>query len=139
MGLILDTSILIEIERRRFDLEGLLDLSPQSEPMMTSISASELLHGVERAREAEQKARREERVNQILASFVIQPFDLAQARVHARIWAGLKARGEIIGAYDLLIAAAGVALGHEVATLNVREFRRVPGLAVVDGTRFVRV
>ncbi len=32
----------------------------------------------------------------------------------------------------MLIAAAGLALGHEVATLNVQEFQRVTGLKVVE-------
>jgi predicted nucleic acid-binding protein len=34
----------------------------------------------------------------------------------------------MIGPHDLQIAAAGLALGHEVATLNAREFNRVTGL-----------
>ena len=35
-----------------------------------------------------------------------------------------------------LIAAAGLALGHDVATLNAGEFQRVTGLRVVDATPF---
>ena len=35
-----------------------------------------------------------------------------------------------IGHNDLLIAAHGLALGATVVTANVREFRRVDGLAV---------
>src|SRR5258706_375778 len=66
------------------------------------------------------------------------PFDLAQARVHARIWADLQTRGQMIGPHDLQIGAAALALGHEVATLNVQEFQRVTGLKVVDATPFRR-
>jgi predicted nucleic acid-binding protein len=44
----------------------------------------------------------------------------------------------MIGAHDLQIAAAGVALGHDVATLNAAEFQRVVGLRVVDATPFRR-
>ena len=44
----------------------------------------------------------------------------------------------MIGAHDLQIAAAGLALGHQVATLNMHEFQRVPGLRIVDATPFVR-
>ena len=68
----------------------------------------------------------------------VQPFDLAQARVHARIWAELASRGQTIGPHDLQIAATGLALGHEVATLNMREFQRVAGLKIVDATPFRR-
>ncbi|MBM3835451.1 MAG: type II toxin-antitoxin system VapC family toxin [Verrucomicrobia bacterium] len=54
------------------------------------------------------------------------------------LWAGLETRGLMIGPQDLQIAAAGLALGHDVATLNVAEFQRVSGLRVVDATPFRR-
>jgi predicted nucleic acid-binding protein len=38
----------------------------------------------------------------------------------------------MIGAHDLQIAATGLALGYIVATLNLDEFQRVPGIAVAD-------
>ncbi|MEI6781372.1 MAG: hypothetical protein WCQ21_10685 [Verrucomicrobiota bacterium] len=44
----------------------------------------------------------------------------------------------MIGPHDLQIAAAGLALGHDVATLNLSEFQRVAGLHVVDATPFHR-
>ena len=138
MGLILDTSILIAEERGKFDLPGFLLQFPAPQPLITVITASELLHGVERARDAARRARRQNHVEQILASIFVQDFDLAQARVHARIWADLEVRGLMIGAHDLQIAAAGLAFGHEVATLNGGEFQRVPGLRVVDATPFRR-
>ena len=46
-------------------------------------------------------------------------------------------RGETVGAHDLLIAGIALCHGHRVATLNVREFSRVPGLGVVDASGFV--
>ncbi|HXI73083.1 MAG TPA: hypothetical protein VNN22_22310, partial [Verrucomicrobiae bacterium] len=77
-------------------------------------------------------------VEQILSAVPILPFDFAQARVHARIWANLETRGQVIGPHDLQIAAAGLALGYEVATLNTQEFQRVTELKVVDATPFRR-
>jgi predicted nucleic acid-binding protein len=44
----------------------------------------------------------------------------------------------MIGAHDLLIAATALSMGHDIGTLNVSEFRRVPGLNVADGTQFRR-
>jgi len=61
---------------------------------------------------------------------------LNEARAHARVWADLETRGLMIGAHDLQIAATALALAHEVATLNAREFQRVTGLRVVDATPF---
>ena len=138
MGLILDSSLLIADERGKFDMPGFLRQFSNVQPIIAAITASELLHGVERAQDAGRKGRRQRHVEQILAAVPVQTFDLAQARVHARIWAELETRGQMIGPHDLLIAAAGLASGHEVATLNVQEFQRVTGLKVVSATPFAR-
>src|SRR5580704_13907901 len=105
MGLVLDSSILIADERGKFDLIGFLRQFPSSQPVIAAVTASELLHGVERAVDLGRKARRQQHVERILASVFVQSFDLAQARYHARIWADLESRGAMIGAHDLLIAA----------------------------------
>ena len=138
MGLILDTSILIADERGRFDLPRFLQSFPSPQVLIAAVTASEILHGVERAQDPAHRARRQHHVEQILATIFVQPFDLAQARCHARIWADLEIRGQMIGAHDLQIAAAAHALGHDLATLNVREFRRVTGLRLVDASAFSR-
>jgi tRNA(fMet)-specific endonuclease VapC len=138
MGLILDSSILIADERGRFDLPGFLRQFPGSQPVIAAVTASELLHGVERAVEAGRRERRRQHVERILASVPVQSFELTQARWHARIWADLESRGAMIGAHDLMIAATALSSGHEVGTLNISEFRRVSGLAVADATPFRR-
>lgn len=136
MGLILDTSILIAAERGKFDMPGFLRQFPAAFPAITVITASELLHGVERARDPVHRSRRQNHVEQILSSIHVQNFDLPQARFHARIWADLEVRGEMIGPHDLQIAAACLALDHDLATLNAGEFGRVTGLRVVDASAF---
>lgn len=97
MGLILDSSILIANERGRFDLPGFLRQFPAVQPLITAITAAELLHGVERAQDPDRRARRQLHVEQILASLLVLPFDLAQARWYARLWAELESRGLMIG------------------------------------------
>ncbi len=47
MGVILDSSVLVAFERRRFDFERFL--GDHSTPAIASITAAELLIGVERA------------------------------------------------------------------------------------------
>ena len=138
MGLILDSSVLIADERGRFDMAGLLRQFSHTLPVISAVTASELLHGVERATDAARKERRQQHIAQILAAVSIEPFDLVVARVLARIWSDLEMRGQMIGAHDLQIAATGLAFGHEVATLNLREFQRVTGLTVIDATPFRR-
>jgi tRNA(fMet)-specific endonuclease VapC len=67
-----------------------------------------------------------------LSVFEIVPFGLEEARHHAWIWSQLASQGRLIGAYDLLIAGTAICLSYSLATLNVNEFSRVPGLVVLD-------
>ena len=60
------------------------------------------------------------------------PFDVVDAQAAAAIRAALKTRGQPIGAYDVLIAATGLARGLVVVTSNTSEFKRVGGLQVED-------
>jgi tRNA(fMet)-specific endonuclease VapC len=128
VAILIDTSLLVELERanapavpRELDRE---------EVFLAAISASEFLHGVERASTAARRARREAFVERILDLATVLPFDLDVARVHARIWSELVRRGAMIGAHDLLIAATAIRHDLAVVTRNQSEFSRVEGLAV---------
>jgi tRNA(fMet)-specific endonuclease VapC len=64
------------------------------------------------------------------ATIATLPFDEADALAAAAIRAALKAKGQPVGAYDVLIAGTGLARGLVVVTSNVGEFKRVGGLKV---------
>jgi len=66
------------------------------------------------------------------STIVTLPFDEADAKAAAAIRAALKTTGQPIGAYDVLIAGAGLARGLVVVTSNVGEFKRVSGLQIED-------
>jgi predicted nucleic acid-binding protein len=51
---------------------------------------------------------------------------------HAGIVAILEGSGQSIGLKDSMIAATALAHEWSVATLNLSEFQRVPGLKVID-------
>lgn len=130
MGLLIDTSIIIQIERSGTDpTQSLTDQGNQS-PFLSAISASELLHGLHRAPEGRRRERRRQFIDAVFEALPILDFDLESARVHARIWADLQSRGMIIGSHDLLIAATALRHQHALLTANEREFRRVEGLQV---------
>jgi len=99
---------------------------------LSMITISELLHGVHRANHPGRRARRSAFVEGIIDAFPLLVVDLPTARVHSELWAELTRQGRMIGAHDLWIAAAAVAHGLVLATANVREFERVPGLSVED-------
>ena len=56
--------------------------------------------------------------------------DIKVARRYGKLRADLAAAGQLIGPNDLWIAAHALSLGLPLITHNLREFRRVPGLAI---------
>lgn len=130
MGLIFDTTEVILLERNAGHIHELI-ISAGDEPFGISIiTVSELLHGVERATTEAIRVKRQAFVEGILEQFPVLPFDMPAARVHARIWAILAKRGEVIGAYDLIIAATAISFDYEVVTSNKKDFAKIEGLRV---------
>ncbi len=130
MAVLIDASILIEAERGRLDLEPHVARRPDDESFLSVITASELLHGVHRAAQPQQRARRSAFVESILERFPLLQVDLATARAHAQVWAELARAGSLIAPHDLWLAATCIAHGLTMITANLREFERVPGLQV---------
>jgi predicted nucleic acid-binding protein len=69
-------------------------------------------------------------VEGVLASIPVVAFDVAIARVHAKLYADLRSRNVKILEHDLQIAATALALGQPAATRDERSFPRIPGLTV---------
>jgi tRNA(fMet)-specific endonuclease VapC len=129
--LVVDTSVLVATERGGLPLDTLHRIQPGARPGVSAITVSELLHGYHRARPESRRLSRERFIVALLSELEVLPLDLAVAREHARIWADLAERGEIIGPYDLIIAATAAAHKSPLATLNFREFQKVEGLEVL--------
>ncbi len=138
MGLILDTSVLIAAERARLDLPRLFAAHAEEPFALAAITASELLHGVERAESGPRRRERSAFVEAVLAELDVIDFDLLVARRHADLWAELERLGRRIGPHDLQIAATALHLNYGLVTLNPAEFRQVPGLRLEDAAAFRR-
>ena len=128
LGLLLDTSVLIEAERGRLRLGNF----EQEEVGVSVIALGEYWRGVERATSASQRSGRERFFDAILKEFTVIDIQLGEALAFARVWADLARAGTMIGSLDLLIAATAIRRGWRLATLDVRDFARVPGLDIVD-------
>jgi tRNA(fMet)-specific endonuclease VapC len=131
VGTLIDSSILVAVERRTLDLDAAMAAHAEDPVGIAAITASELLHGVHRAATADQRQRREAFVERLLAVLPIFPFDLVTARIHASLWASLAAKGASVGPHDLLIGATAIAVGYRVATRDRRSFGKIPGLEPV--------
>lgn len=122
--------MLIDLERRDAPLHSLFSLYDDGEVFgIASITASEILVGALRA-DPNRQAARSRFVEDVLEVIPVIALDLSVARVHARIGREISARGDTVGAYDLIIAATAIQMDYALATFNLREFRQVPGLRV---------
>lgn len=128
MAVLIDTSVLMDAERRGESLDQAIRNEDRA---ISVITASELLHGVHRARGSAVRARRAAFVEHLLSALDPLPITIGIARAHAEVWAQLEKRGNPIGAHDLWIAATALGHGMDVATANPQDFERVPGLDVV--------
>lgn len=132
MGILIDTDVLIEAEKGNYPLEQLLIKFGEEEVGISSITVSELLHGVECAKTEKIKGERSEFVEGILKIFPVFPFGIEAAREHARIWVYLKNKGQMIGPHNLIIAATALSLKFSLATLNITEFKRIKNLKIIQ-------
>ena len=72
----------------------------------------------------------EQKFSQFLEGMLVVGIDQLTCRVYGREYAALRKRGEMVGAFDLMIAAT--ALRHDFTLLsnNRRDFERIRGLAI---------
>ena len=124
-----DTNIIIEFLRGR--LPDGLKLLNETDVRLVKIPAiveAELLLG---ARKSSDPVRNERAVEGLICNFEIVPFDSKCAHIYARIRAELESAGMVLGPNDLIIAATALAYDGILATNNVREFKRIPGLRIM--------
>lgn len=112
---ILDTGVLIAIERGSLDVDAVLGMDDAA---IAAITAMELLVGVERADEARRQARAV-RVEAILSSLPVEPYNVGVARVHARLAVEAMAKGRPRSANDMMIAATAASTGRILLTTDV--------------------
>jgi tRNA(fMet)-specific endonuclease VapC len=99
------------------------------EVVVCSVVKAELFYGAQRSRDPARSLAVQRRFLQPYHSL---PFDDAAAELAGTLRAQLAKQGMPIGPYDLQIAAIALAHGCTLATHNVSEFSRVPGLLIED-------
>jgi tRNA(fMet)-specific endonuclease VapC len=126
MGLVIDTDVWVLAEKSGA-LPKFERWAAYEGAYLSSVSASELLVGVERANTAERRALRSAFVEHLLAHIPVLEFSLPVARTHARMMAALPAH-QTAGAHDALIAATAIHHGFGLLTRNLADFRIFAGL-----------
>lgn len=126
MKYMLDTNICIYlIKKHPVNVLNTIKKQNISDICLSSVTLAELEYGV-------QKSGRKIQNGLALAEFLspveIMPFDERAAIEFGKIRAALEIKGNLIGEYDLMIAAHARSLDLILVTNNTREFRRVPQL-----------
>jgi predicted nucleic acid-binding protein len=130
MGLILDTSVLIEAERQEVVIDKFTENRKEEIFGLSVITVAELLHGVHRADSIRRRLKRSAYVEKVIELFPVYSFEISIARIYSELWSDLSRRGIQIGAHDLIIGSTALSLGFSVATNNLRHFGRIEGLKV---------
>ena len=114
---VLDTSVLIDIDA--IDPERLPE-----ETAITAVSLAELAAGPHATTDDQERARRQDRLQWVAATWQALPFDEDAARMYGRVFAAVRAAGRATRPRlaDLLIASTAAARGLPLYTRNPRDF-----------------
>ncbi|PKL44793.1 MAG: VapC toxin family PIN domain ribonuclease [Candidatus Riflebacteria bacterium HGW-Riflebacteria-1] len=123
---LLDSNICIYIINKHpaTVVEKIKKLQPH-QVKLSAISIGELEYGAAKSKN------REKNRNALLnfaSAFDILPFDDNDAEVFGLLRADLEKKGQIIGPYDMQIAAQAITRGLILITNNMSEFVRIPDL-----------
>ncbi len=136
LGVVLDSSVLIAAERRRLTPAEVIESVQQNVGeipiVLCALTIAEIGHGIYRATTEEMRSRRRAFLDELKATVPVQPVTDATAEIIARIGGEQGAKGINLPLGDLIIGATAVELGYAVATSNLRDFNRIPGLRVVQ-------
>jgi predicted nucleic acid-binding protein len=127
---LIDTSVIVDLP----------DIDPSKLPQQMAVSAislAELAAGPHATTDAAERARRQDRLQRVEATFEALEFDAHAARAYGRVYAavtsaGRKARGQ--RAVDLLIAATALAADLPLYTRNPTDFAALGSLLEIIST-----
>ena len=121
--IILDTDHWVALLRGRLTMAE--RVSPMDNLGITAISVAELTHGARKSARVEDNLAR---LDILLATLVILPFDEAAARHFGLLKAHLEQTGNRLADLDLQIASIALAGHHTLITHNIKHFARIPNL-----------
>ena len=126
---LLDTNIVISVIKRR-PVSALALFNEHAGHMaVSSITLAELLHGVEKSNAP---ARSLAAVEDFCSRLEVLPYGPKAAQHYGSIRAALEKLGQTIGVNDVHIAAHARSEGLTLVSNNLREFKRVEALQLVN-------
>jgi tRNA(fMet)-specific endonuclease VapC len=135
VGLIVDTSVLIDADRSGLNVAEMLERLPverDAHAAISSITLMEFATGIASASTEERRDRRKRFADDLLSQMPVLTFGSDLAIRTGVLNGELRGRGVTVGSLDLMIGMTALVVGYSVVTRNVRHFRLIPGLDVVE-------
>ena len=130
MKFMLDTNICIYlIKRKSQKIIERLKKHTVDEIGISSITLAELQYGVAKS---QHKKQNRIALEEFVLPLDIAPFDEKAAESYGIVRSQLERIGKPIGSLDTLIGAHALSLGLTLVTNNLKEFKRIKSLKVVD-------
>jgi tRNA(fMet)-specific endonuclease VapC len=136
VAIVLDSSVIIAAERRGRTVGEILEqvkaARGEVEIGLSVMTIAKLMHGAYRTQTQAQQQRRPECIERLSSDVPVHPVTLDIARLAGRIEGQQKSLGIQLAFENLLIGATVLPLGFDVATLNLRDFQKIPGLSLIQ-------
>lgn len=130
MGLVIDTSALVHLDRVKINSKALPFAN--EDLVLPTIVWAEALIGVRLANSADRAAKRRGLLEQIRLLTSFEPFSAAAAEIYADLYRQLRKEGKNIPQNDLQIAAIAISLGFGglVGPQDEKHYRQIKNLRV---------
>jgi len=130
MKLMLDTNICIAIIRQRpKDILQKFSAYQVGDICISAITLAELRYGVAKSLYQEQN---QVALDEFILPLEVVAFDHTAAQFYGGLRSSLEKQGTPIGPLDTIIGAHALSLNLTLVTNNTKEFKRIPGLKVID-------
>jgi tRNA(fMet)-specific endonuclease VapC len=129
-GVVLDTDVLVS------DLRGKTSVLSELEgkdPATTVVNAFELFHGAYKSRESSANL---SATRGLLGSLRLVGLSMKAAERAGEVLVQVQKSGHAIEIRDLLIGCIAREEGLSILTYNVKHFRKIPGLTVLDADEY---
>ena len=132
----LDSSAAVAAERQGKNARQLLEAiafeTGDGELAVSVITLLELAHGVSRADTPDRRGKREIFLNELISVVPVHPITASLALRAGGIDGQNQAKGIRIPLADLLIGVTALELEYGIATHNVRHFKLIPELSIIQ-------
>ena len=121
----LDTDVIIDfLKNKPYAVKAIDELKRKEEILTTSITVFELLKGIVRLEDEEEKIK----TFQFLGNVRILNFDIVASKKAASVFESLRKEGNVMDTLDLMIASIALANNTSILTKNTKHFERVKEL-----------